>query len=63
MVCFRTYQVLTFQAIAVAAFGFDLDQVERETPEFLVMNRKAFEISENGTPILNFFLKLIGKGS
>ena len=58
---YRYYQQLTFQAIAVAAFGFDLDEVQREEPEFLAKSRAAFEISENKTPVLLLFLKLIGK--
>ena len=50
-----------FHAIAVAAFGFELDEVQREESVFLPKSREAFEVSENKTPVILLFLKLIGE--
>ncbi len=57
----RYFQTFTFHAVAVAAFGYELDAVQRDEIEFLAKSREAFEVGENKTTMLLFFLRLIGR--
>ncbi len=49
---------MAFQAVVVAAFGMELEDMYREQDEILEMSRICFELNENRTPMVHFLQKL-----